>query len=113
MVDHLAFATLDIQHYSWHVKLYCLCARRIPLARSEFIPANQNARPMIFPEVEAWGEDDLHPKRRRGGGRGKGGATTPSTTWRRGTWSSCPFCGRPPRDAPKPCSQPVRARVPS
>jgi hypothetical protein len=67
MVEYDAFAMLDRKNMDWHLQLYQLASRDMPIASEDFRPACQHAFPMPFPEHKVW-----PPPHGRGGGGGGG-----------------------------------------
>jgi hypothetical protein len=80
-VAYDAFASIDRASYNWSVKPYRLSAKDIAIDPSDFIPRNQYAIPLSYPEVQVWpvppgggwgGGPGGRGSRGRGRGRGRG-----------------------------------------
>jgi hypothetical protein len=89
LVGHDAFASINLEGCSWHVKLYTLSALRIQVPFDEFEPRRQHLLPHRFAEQAVWPRPPSYPSGRgKGRGRGRGARTGrggPPTTSGRGS----------------------------
>lgn len=99
MLDYEAFASIDIENYTWDIKFYRFSNEDVDVDLDHFVIAHQRARPVSWPTVKVW-----PPERRRRGQRqpprGRG-TTSIRGTERRGGSGRGGRHRAPPSDGPQ------------